>query len=274
MEFLNKYIPKEYLALKINYCRQQINLLPVATVFERERNGIKRKKVAVGGHLYNIDSRKGFEYYQLWLQRDELERQLQIYEAIWDSHYKDPTFPECEPHRIIRTLNIDNKNRPVMNRAYFDSLINDDNKKHPKNPYNFFNGIYYRSAAEKDIAIFYTELGIPFKYEPSVMLAGLAKPVNPDFVLYIKELDNCKFHEHFGMKESSDYLLTTKVKFSNFANAGLVPGLDVIYTFDTDELPFDIRYLSTQLNSAVYGTAIIHKPLLASFDTTYYGGND
>ena len=147
-----------------------------------------------------------------------------------------------------------------MNRTFFDSLKNDDNTKYPKNPYNYFNGIYYRSSVERDIAIFYTELGIPFKYEPSVMIAGLSKPINPDFVLYIEELDNCKFHEHFGMKDSSDYLSITKVKFGNYANAGLVPDLDVLYTFDTDELPFDIRYLSAKLNSAVYGTSIIHIP--------------
>lgn len=63
-----------------------------------------------------------------------------------------------------------------------------------------------------------------------------------------------------GMKDSSDYLSITKVKFGNYVNAGLVPDLDVLYTFDTDELPFDIRYLSAKLNSAVYGTSIIHIP--------------
>jgi hypothetical protein len=260
MEYLNKYIPKDYLALKINYCRKQLAMLPSVSVTDRGRNGIIRKKISVDNHVYSLDSKRGDEYYRIWLKRDEIERQLQIYEAIWGSHYKDSPLPECNPHKVKRTLNVDGENLTILNRAYFDSLKNDDNTKYPKNLYNFFDGIYYRSSVERDIAIFYTELGIPFKYEPSVMLAGLAKPINPDFVLYIEELDNCKFHEHFGMKDSSDYLSLTKVKFGNYANAGLVPNLDVLYTFDTEEFPFDIRYLSAMLNTSVYGTAIIHKP--------------
>lgn len=99
-----------------------------------------------------------------------------------------------------------------MNRDFFDSLKNDDNKKYPKKPFNYFNGIYYRSSAEREIAVLYTELGIPFKYEPTIKLAGM------------------------------------------------VPDLDILFTYDTDEMPFDIRYLLSKLNSAVYGTSIIHIP--------------
>lgn len=99
-------------------------------------------------------------------------------------------------------------------------------------------------------------MGIPFKYEPSVYISGLIKPINPDFALYIKELDSCKFHEHLGMKEFADYQRDAKVKYSNYIGAGLVPELDIIYTHDMEDVPFDIRYLSVKLNSAVYGSII------------------
>lgn len=160
------------------------------------------------------------------------------------------------PRKVTRTLAVDYDKHVVMNKAFFDSLINDSNTKHPKQFGYFFNGINYRSASERDIAILYTELGIPFKYEPSISLAGLSNPINTDFVLYIRELDTCKFHEHFGMKESSDYLRMTKVKYGNYTNAGLVPDLDILFTHDTEEMPFDIRYLLTKLNSSIYGSLI------------------
>ena len=60
-----------------------------------------------------------------------------------------------------------------MNKEFFDSLKNDANSKYPKPTNNPFNGIYYRSAAEREIAIFYTEMGIPYKYEPEIMMKGL-----------------------------------------------------------------------------------------------------
>ena len=102
-----------------------------------------------------------------------------------------------------------------MDKQFFDSLKNDADTKHPK-PTDFpFNGIYYRSAAERDIAVFYTEMGLPFKCEPEITIKG------------------------------------------NYANAGLILGVDAIFTYDTDDTPFDIRYLETLLNSCIYETALL-----------------
>ena len=259
MENLNKYIPKEYLALKINYLRKLLDELPDVKLHNLKSEGPQCKRIIVGSHKYRVNTSEGQQYYKILLTRNEAARQLSIYEAIWYSHYKDEPLPECKPHKIKRTVYAEYDKAVVMDKAFFDSLIHDDNRKYPKNPYNFFNGTYYRSAAEKEIAIFYTELGIPFKYEPSIKLVGIAKPINPDFVLYFKELDTCKFHEHFGIKESADYMTTTKIKYGNYAAAGLIPDLDILFTYDTEDMPFDIRYLPAKLNSAVYGTAIIHK---------------
>ena len=108
--------------------------------------------------------------------------------------------------------------------------------------------------------MFYTEMGIPFVYEPDVMLKGLIKTINPDFVLYIKELDTCKFHEHFGMKDYADYISNSKLKFSNYTNAGLVQDLDILFTHSTDSTWFDPRHLSSKLNAAIYGTICMAKP--------------
>ena len=146
-----------------------------------------------------------------------------------------------------------------MNKAFFDSLKEDTNTKHAKSHNYFFNGIYYRSAAEREIAVFYTEMGIPFKYEPEITLIGLPYTINPDFVLYIKELDACKFHEHLGMKNSADYIRDTKIKYSNYTGAGLIPDLDIIFTHDTDEVPFDIRFLLVKLNASIYGSVLCGK---------------
>ena len=99
-------------------------------------------------------------------------------------------------------------------------------------------------------------MDIPFKYEPEITIFGLPKPINPDFVIYLKELDNCKIHEHLGMKNSADYLRDSKTKYNNYLGAGLIPGIDILFTQDTDDMPFDIRLLSAELNTAIYGTAI------------------
>ena len=262
MDINNKYIPREYLALKINYCKKQLAELPVVKVYKRKSECGTDKTLIVGNHRYWFNTSLGQKYYKIMLLRDEIERRLMIYEAIWDSNFKGVPLPECEPRRVIRSLAIDYDKHVVMDKHYFDSLTNDDNTKYPKHTGYFFNGICYRSASERDIAILYTELGIPFKYEPSVSLLGLPNPINTDFVLYIEELDTCKFHEHYGIKDSSDYLRVTKIKYGNYTNAGLIPDLDILFTHDTNDMPFDIRYLLAKLNASIYGSVIASKNIV------------
>ena len=43
MEIIDKYIPREYLALKINYCRQRLEELPKSTMMECKIGGATRK---------------------------------------------------------------------------------------------------------------------------------------------------------------------------------------------------------------------------------------
>ena len=253
---LIKCMPREYLSLKINYCRQQLKLLPEIRLHVHNVNGIPTERLFVDNRRLNPESKAGKKYMPLLKKRSELERQLDFYESVWSAYFKDEPLPECEPHRVKRTLCIDSFNQVVMDKTYFDSLENDANKEFPK-PISYpFDGIYYRSAAEREIAILYTEMGIPFKYEPAVTIKDVPTIIYPDFVIYIPELDNCKFHEHFGMKDSAQYLKKTNNKYYNYTNAGLVPELDIIFTHDVKEIPFDIRYVSSKVNTAIYGTMI------------------
>ena len=261
MIITNEYIPKEYLALKINYCRQQLGMLPNIQVQKNDDPDSPMNRVIVNGHRYRVTSKNGLYYSELLKKREYFERQLQVCQTIWYNNFKGEPSKDCVALKVNRIIYVDTDKPIIMNKEYFDSLENDADYSYPK-PDNYqFNGIKYRSAAEREIAIFYTEMGIPFKYEPKVMLKGLVKAIHPDFVTYFEELDTCKFHEHFGMKNYADYCKTSKIKFSNFANAGLVQDLDIIFTNSTDNTSFDPRHLSAKLNAAIYGTICMSKPL-------------
>ena len=62
------------------------------------------------------------------------------------------------------------------------------------------------------------------------------------------------------MKDYADYARTSKVKFSNFAGAGLIQDLDILFTHSNDDTFFDPRHLSAKLNASVYGTICMNKP--------------
>ena len=259
MDLSGAYIPRDYLSLRINYCRQQLSLLPVVKLQHKSKADENFLRVCVGTHRYNCNSDDGRKYLSLMQQRESIERELQLYEAIWSCYFKGEPSPDCIPLKANRTIWVDTNKPVIMNKDYFDSLKNDANTKYPKPLNNKFNGIYYRSAPERDIAIFYTEMGIPFKYEPEVMIKGLVRPIYPDFVAYYKEIDNCKFHEHFGMKDFSEYVKNSSIKFSNFSNAGLIQDIDLLFTYSNDDSLFDPRHLSSKINAAIYGTICVCK---------------
>ena len=250
------YIPGEYLALKINYCKSRLEKLPKLRVTDIVISGKIRKCIISGHHRYFLDSPRGKELYDIFIIRENLERELAVYEAVWHSSFAFEPPADLRPHNVIRSLTVEGNKQVVLNKEYFDSLQNDANDNYKKYSNYYFDGIYYRSSNERDIAIYYTDMGIPFKYEPKVWIAGVPKPINPDFVLYIKELDTCKFHEHLGIKSSADYLRDTRIKYSNYTGAGLIPGTDILFTYDTADMPFDIRCLAAKLNSAVYSTML------------------
>lgn len=255
----NNYIPREYLALRINYCRQQLEKLPSVNMQDNKKGSTR---IVMGNHRYLASSSNGKKCLELIQKRELVERKHQIYQALWDCYFKGEVPADCRPRKVIRKIYTDYNRAVVMDKSFFDSLENDANTNYSKNPYNYFNGTYYRSAAEREIACFYTEMGIPFKYEPNIKIVGVAKPINPDFVLYFEEIDSCKIHEHLGIRNSSDYNRYNKIKFSNLLNAGLTQDLDYIITHETDDIAFDIRSLTATINTAVYNSLVCVKPTL------------
>lgn len=177
MPIFEPYIPKEYLALKINYCKNRLAELPKVTMTQRNVKGIKRTVFVVNNHIYSPDSRTGQQLSFCFQQRETYQSNLSVYEGFW--------------------------------------------------------------------------------------IKGLNYPIYPDFVILIEELNLCKFHEHFGMNNFANYARKTLTKYSNYSEAGLIMDLDVICTYSFEQIPFDLRMLSTKLNHAVY-TSLFATPILQS----------
>lgn len=252
MQTIGTYISKEYLALRINYCRQQLAELPKVTITQRMIRGVYQDAYIKDSRRYLANGKAGKMLKPIHERRTILQSNLTKYEGLWNSEFKCTPPAELKPAPVRRIILTADHDQIVMNKNFFDSLRNDANPKHRESKTCFYNGTYYRSAAEVEIARFYTEQGIPFKYEPEIWLKGLVFPIYPDFVIYIEELDLCKIHEHFGMKNSSSYNRSTSTKYDNYTNAGLLPQVDVIFTYDFDNMPFDISSLSIKINSAIY----------------------
>ena len=257
MEIYTKYIPREYLALKINYLRAKLSCFPKIRISERKRYGKIEKRCLVGSHNYALSSSNGKYYCEAATKKEELESLLHRYETEWKTSFAGIVPQNIIPRSVPRTLNTNNPSLSVlMDKQFFDSLKNDANPYHREFKKVPYNGILYRSQAEAEIARFYTENGIPFKYEPEIYLDGMQKPYFPDFVMLIQEINSCKFHEHLGMMNSSDYLRDNKIKITNYLNAGLLPGHDLFFTYGNDNMVFNVDEIMPMLNSIIYNSLI------------------
>lgn len=254
MSILEPYIPREYLALQINYCKQQLAMLPEVRIVQRKLQGIARTMFISGSHIYAPESPNGKTMRDIYKMRENYLCELSRLEGLWNGTYRGTPPADITPRIIPRKLHISENEFVILDSNYFNSLKNDANPYYPEHKTHYFNGIYYRSPAEADIARFYTYQKIPFKYEPEIWLKGINHPIYSDFVVLFKELNQCKFHEHFGLKNSSDYTRKTATTYINYSNAGLLPGIDVFYTYDINDVPFDLRGLYAQVNSVVYNS--------------------
>lgn len=143
-----------------------------------------------------------------------------------------------------------------MDREYFEGLcaFADSNPFEKPKYAPEFKGIKYRSKSELNIAQLIDEAGFEFVYEPQVFLGALR--VFPDFVFYVPEAGRCFMWEHFGLWNDRDYKRDAQKKTEVYLNMGMLPGRDIIFTYETDEIPFDVYAARSQMNAVIMTNVI------------------
>jgi len=234
-----KLLPKELHALEINYLKQRLAEMPAARVTLVHRNSKTYKIVLAGGHQYSVHSAKGASLLQIAEEAEQLRKELVILQAAWDAAYFEKVPDMVLPHPVRRVFLGYGGRQIAMDRKFFDSLTPESNTLYTEHKKYHYNGIYYRSKAEREIARIYTELGVEFKYEPAVLLNSSAKYTYSDFVCWDGITLSCYFHEHLGVNSLADYAHRAVTTISNYTSAGALPNVDVIYTFEDEDLTFD-----------------------------------
>ena len=113
MNIVTPYIPREYLALKINYCRQQLAALPEVVRTKRRIRGIKKDVYVYQNHAYMPDSKTGLLLQQSFQKRAEINSQLSRHMGVWKSVFVCIPPLDIEPRKIRRRY-IDSIGEPVI----------------------------------------------------------------------------------------------------------------------------------------------------------------
>lgn len=108
------------------------------------------------------------------------------------------------------------------------------------------SGEYVRSKSEAIISNSLFRHDLVFLYEKPLFLEKSGFTVFPDFTILDPAVMEEIYWEHFGMMDSPEYLRSALRKISNYIRNGIIPGKNLICTFETLEQPlssFDVEQL-------------------------------
>ncbi len=106
-------------------------------------------------------------------------------------------------------------------------------------------GISVRSKSEVIIVTVLIEHGLVFIYEQPLYIGG--KTFYPDFTIIDPVSGSPVYYEHFGMMDDPYYSRKASEKITFYTQHGIVPGVNLIMTFETRDHPLTI----TRINNAL-----------------------
>ena len=151
---------------------------------------------------------------------------------------------------LSKPLKLRNTKVQVMDRDFFvawTGIISNDRPKEKFAPK--LNDMRFRSKSELAIAELLSSLGYEFAYEPAFYWVD--RFISPDFLFWVPEANRCFFIEHFGSMGNEDYEKSTWEKISYYVREGFTPGLDIIFTFEGNNVPFSANVVLSQINAAI-----------------------
>lgn len=227
-----------YLGLKILYYRKLVNNLPNYSLWKRSR----------GFYLHNCNSNRTFkestQAYKTemakYAYKKEILDKLEILESHWKVMHGKSFDESCFNYEIT---NLPNNTERLFGK--WEDLIEVPNTYEGKK-HHYYNGKDYDSKSEADIAKIYDELDIPVKHAARIEI-GLRFSSKPDFFPYIKELGRYLIHEHLGKMGDTNYVEDNLLKMKKYSNLGLIPGRDILYTFEDEFSPGNYLYYKSQI---------------------------
>ena len=107
--------------------------------------------------------------------------------------------------------------------------------------YKMPNGKYARSKSEALIAMILFNNRIPFRYECALKVGDIT--IYPDFTIRHPKTGKYYYFEHFGMIDVYSYRQKALNKLDTLIPYGIIPTVNLITTFETQEHPLDIEYV-------------------------------
>lgn len=104
------------------------------------------------------------------------------------------------------------------------------------------------SKSEKILADKFYRMSIPYHYEKPLNLPDFGW-IRPDFTLLNVHTRQEFYWEHLGMVDSAAYVEENVKRLNAYIKAGIIPGKNLILTWETKNSPLDWRVVETLINT-------------------------
>ena len=122
------------------------------------------------------------------------------------------------------------------------------NPLHPENLTIETNlGLYVRSKSEALIAMVLSMHKLAFRYECALELGDLI--YYPDFTILHPVSGRQIYYEHFGKMDDPYYAQNAFAKLHTYSNYGILPGIQLITTFESKKHPLSITTIEKALKT-------------------------
>lgn len=138
----------------------------------------------------------------------------------------------------------------------WDEEIYEENSSHPEHKiFETEQGEFVRSKSEVIIAnlLYHNRNDILYKYERPITVIKDGKEiiVYPDFTILNKKTGRIVYLEHIGMLDAAYYANDFVWKVNTYVENNLIPGRDVIFTYESSKYPLDMRVLRKMLREEI-----------------------
>lgn len=107
-------------------------------------------------------------------------------------------------------------------------------------------GEVFRSKSEAMIARCLRERGIAYRYECALTLGN--ETFYPDFTIIHPRTKQVYYYEHYGRMDDPKYIRDKMPKLTTYANHGIIPGIHLILSFETQEEPLSMYTIESLLD--------------------------
>lgn len=162
-----------------------------------------------------------------------------------DKHNAESVYSKLDPKRQALV-------EPILRNAderinYWNSLPYNVSPYKPEDKvFPTRRGELVRSKSELMIADMYYDLDIPYRYECELKLKN-DRIKYPDFTLYHSSRRTVIYHEHLGLLDNKEYLDQTLKKLRLYEENGIVPGKNLLISWETEKYPFNIHSFRAQI---------------------------